>query len=365
MATPDALTQFRDIDFELFEEYATGLEEAVAGIERNVSQLASQPDDVVPVAALFRAFHNLKGDAALCRFEFGMQLAHLIESLLMRVRGGQLRFTAMLGEALLLALDRLELTVEAILAGKPAAHLRLEHLLDNLESLTSAPAANLDRAAADMIEQVSGFRPAAKSASSSAAQSLRGGARIDAGDDMAFFRLIARQLEQRSPLFDGRTARLLQLATAMNALGGQPVDPLQLEAAVYMHDVGMMMLPEPLWLRPGKLSEATWAQMHQHPYFGAGMLERMPNWAEAARIVAQHHEMPDGKGYPLGIKGAAISPGAKILAIADAFEAVMLKHRHRGQNLSLLRAAAEINACDTQFAQEWVGPFNQAVRKMI
>jgi len=49
----------------------------------------------------------------------------------------------------------------------------------------------------------------------------------------------------------------------------------------------------------------------------------------------------------------------------DAFEAVMLKHSHRGQNRSLVRAIAEINACDNQFAAEWIAPFNTVIRGRI
>jgi len=363
VAADQGLTDFRNIDFELFEEYAAGLDEAIAVIERGIRELNERPDDLSLVTLLFRSFHNLKGDAALCRFELGMQIAHQIESILMRLRDGQLRFTPLLGEALLLALDRLELSVDAVLSARPVSHLRVDLLLDTLGQLVDTHQSTMDRAAVDMIERVSGFRPA--TALPLPAKPAAQRAEKDAGGDMAFFRSIALQFERRSPLFEGRTSRLLQLALAMNELGGKPVDPTQLEAAVYLHDIGMMLLPEPLWLKPGKLSEAEWAQMRQHPAYGAGLLERIPGWREAAQIIAQHHEMPDGKGYPRGIGAAGITPGAKIMAIADAFEAVMLKHRHRGQNLSVLRAAAEINACESQFAQEWIGPFNQAVKKML
>lgn len=82
-------------------------------------------------------------------------------------------------------------------------------------------------------------------------------------------------------------------------------------------------------------------------------------------MIAQHHEMPDGGGYPQGVKGDEICDGAKILAIVDAFEAVMLKHIHRGKNRSVLRAIAEINACDNQFAPEWIVPFNSVIRRTI
>ena len=75
--------------------------------------------------------------------------------------------------------------------------------------------------------------------------------------------------------------------------------------------------------------------------------------------------MPDGAGYPAGLKADAICPGAKILATIDAFEAVMLKHTHRGHGRSMLRAIAEVNACDKQFAAEWISPFNAVIRRLI
>ena len=127
----------------------------------------------------------------------------------------------------------------------------------------------------------------------------------------------------------------------------------------------MMLLPESVWLKVGRLTADDKTQMHAHPEYAAGLLERMPGWQDAARIVREHHEMPDGRGYPAGLAGAAICPGAKILAIADAFEAVTLKQRHRGQTRSLLRAMAEINACDTQFDPPWIETFNQVIRRSL
>jgi HD-GYP domain-containing protein (c-di-GMP phosphodiesterase class II) len=105
--------------------------------------------------------------------------------------------------------------------------------------------------------------------------------------------------------------------------------------------------------------------LRTHPGYAEGILSRMDGWSEAAQMVAQHHETPDGLGYPAGIKANMICDGAKILAIVDAFEAVMLKHINRGKNRSVLRAIAEINACDNQFAPEWIEPFNQVIRRTV
>ena len=82
-------------------------------------------------------------------------------------------------------------------------------------------------------------------------------------------------------------------------------------------------------------------------------------------MIEQHHEMPDGEGYPGGLMADQICDGAKVLAIVDAFEAVMLKHINRGKNRSVLRAIAEINACDKQFAPEWIDAFNQVIRRAV
>ena len=60
----------------------------------------------------------------------------------------------------------------------------------------------------------------------------------------------------------------------------------------------MMLLPEPNWLKVGKMSDADKQMLRNHPGYAAGLLARMPGWREAAEIVAQHHEMPNGEGYP-------------------------------------------------------------------
>ena len=183
--------------------------------------------------------------------------------------------------------------------------------------------------------------------------------------DLGFFSGLALQLEARSSLLQGRTGRILALALDTNAAAGNPVVAEQLAAAVHMHDIGMMFAPESAWLKIGRQTAADRKLMHEHPIQAAGLLARMPGWGAAAEMVMQHHEMPDGGGYPAGLKGDAICPGAKIIAIIDAFEAVMLKHSHRGQTRSLVRAIAEINACDNQFAAEWIGPFHAVIRKMV
>lgn len=353
-------------DPELFREFADALTDRAPEIERDVARLRKTPNDRDITANLFRAVHNIKGDAALCKFDLGVAIAHPIETMMARFRDGEILFSDLLTELILLAIDRLELATDSLILNKPLDNLNLPILVQGLGEVAQEIAGQIDSSSADLIEAVTGFPPVLPDISSRAPKSSAPkGEQKNASGDLQFFRSLALQFESRSPLFKGRTMRILRLALETNKAADNAIDPIQLEAAVYLHDVGMMLLPESIWLKIGKMSPDDKVALRNHPGFAAGLLLRMPGWEAAAEMVAQHHEMPDGGGYPNSLSNAEICPGAKILAIVDAFEAVMLKHIHRGKNRSVLRAIAEINACDNQFAPEWITPFNAVIRKTI
>jgi len=353
-------------DREALEEFADALTDRAPQIEHDVARLKNNTHDKELTADLFRAIHNIKGDAALCKFQLGIAIAHPIESLMSRFREGELVFSELLAELILLSIDRVELATEALLAHKSLENLNLIELIEGLNQLSHKTAANIDNACADLIEIVTGFRPVTDHPPQKIPTIQTEPSEQDnSSDDLHFFRSLALQLESRSPLFKGRTTRILRLAQETNKVAGNLIDTLQLEAAVYMHDIGMMMLPENVWLKVGRLTQEDKAILRNHPGFAAGLLQRIPGWESAAQMVAQHHEMHDGGGYPSALASDAICAGAKLLAIVDAFEAVMLKHIHRGKNRSVLRAIAEINACNNQFAPEWITPFNAVIRKTM
>ena len=365
MAAPRTLSPLI-ADPEAFQDFVDSLIDLAPAIEHNVAELKKDPGNRAVVADLFRSIHNVKGDAALCKFELAVRIAHPIESVLSRLRDGSLHFSHLLGEVVLLAIDRLELAVDALASSRAYDHLKLDVLIQGLEQFEAASNEQVDEAAVRIIEAVTGFRPVSTPSTAPTPNvSHIPEQRDQVAADLTFFRQLALQLENHSQLFAGRSARLLRLAEETNNVAGRPVDPVQLEAAVYMHDIGMMFLPESVWLKVGKLSDEDKAALHHHPVLGAELLKRMPGWSEAARMVEQHHEMPDGTGYPKQLRNDDICDGAKILAIADAFEAVTLKHSHRGHGRSLLRAIAEINACQNQFAPPWIDFFNRVIRKQI
>ena len=354
-------------DREALEEFIESLSDLAPTIERDVARLKATPNDHEVTSSLFRAVHNIKGDATLCKVELAVTLVHPIETVLARFRNGEITFSDVLAEAILLAIDRIELAVEGLFSGRSLENLRLVILVEWLEKLAHSQPTEIDATAADLIEAVTGFRPAAENSQilRRPGVSLVRKTKSQAADDLRFFRTLAHQLEARSPLFKGRTTRLLRLASETNEEVGTLIDPNQLEAAVYMHDVGMMFLPESIWLKVERMSADDKQALRTHPQYAASLLQRMEGWQEAALMVSQHHEMPDGQGYPGSIQGDQICPGAKVLAIVDAFESIMLKHINRGRNRSVLRAIAEINACDNQFAPEWIEPFNRIIRRAV
>ena len=181
-------------------------------------------------------------------------------------------------------------------------------------------------------------------------------------DSSNIFEDLAESLDSRSPLWEGRTRRILEYCKLINnAIHGE-VDPSQLMAAVYMHDVGMALLSDAVLFKAGRYDSIEVMLLQQHPTQVYELLKQMPDWQEAAIMVQQHHEHFDGKGYPNGIAGNDLHTGAKIIAIADTFYSLTHDRTDRGFKKSLSRSLAEINKYNgTQFDPRLVEVFNLAL----
>lgn len=95
----------------------------------------------------------------------------------------------------------------------------------------------------------------------------------------------------------------------------------RLRWAALLHDIGKLQVSPKILNKPAKLEQREWRQIHRHPEAGARMVAPLAPWlGEWSSTVAQHHEKFDGSGYPHGLKGDEISLGARIVAVADAYE---------------------------------------------
>lgn len=97
----------------------------------------------------------------------------------------------------------------------------------------------------------------------------------------------------------------------------------QLRIGAMLHDIGKLTIPENLIMKKGLLTEEERAVLETHPRAGARLLEPMERYAGASSVVMQHHERIDGSGYPLGLRGRQISLNARIVAVADTFDAIV------------------------------------------
>jgi putative two-component system response regulator len=132
-----------------------------------------------------------------------------------------------------------------------------------------------------------------------------------------------------------------------------------LEFGAILHDIGQVRVPEAILLKAGPLTEEEWEEMRKHPLEGARMIEGIPYLAPAIPIVLHHHERWDGKGYPHGLMGDEIPEEARLLSVADTFDAMTSDRPYR-KALDLDTAKVEIiNHANGQFDPHMVGAFQQ------
>jgi HD-GYP domain-containing protein (c-di-GMP phosphodiesterase class II) len=123
----------------------------------------------------------------------------------------------------------------------------------------------------------------------------------------------------------------------------------QLRTAGLLHNIGLFGLPEELLLVTGKLNSVAQSQLAEHPARGEEALAAVPEFEEMASWVRWHHERPDGRGYPDKLRGAWIPLEAKILAVAQAYAALVLDQPRR-PGMSFAEAREKLSAgVDTEF----------------
>ena len=136
-----------------------------------------------------------------------------------------------------------------------------------------------------------------------------------------------------------------------------------IEFGALLHDIGKIGIDSEILRKPGPLTDEEWHIVYTHPQKGADILKDIPNLKDATNIVLSHHEKYDGTGYPKKLKGEEIPIGARLVAVANAFDSMTTDHPYRAA-LSAGEAIKElVNATGSQFCPRSIEAFISAFNK--
>jgi len=153
---------------------------------------------------------------------------------------------------------------------------------------------------------------------------------------------LAAALEARDPYTHGHSRRVARYSTLIAKRMGLPAKEVaRIRAAAAIHDVGKVEIPREVLSKSGRLNDEEFELIKRHPVEGARMVAALED-EELTRIVRHHHERLDGKGYPDRLRGSEIPLGARIIAVADTFDAITSTRPYRAatshkQALEVLR----------------------------
>lgn len=141
---------------------------------------------------------------------------------------------------------------------------------------------------------------------------------------------LANAIEARDMYTRDHVERVNAYVQAMaNELGWDSQRRSALEFGAILHDIGKIAVREAVLCKPGPLGKEEWQEMREHPIVGAKMIEGIPYLSPAIPIVLYHHERWDGSGYPEGLEGDEIPVEARMLAVADTFDAMTSDRPYR------------------------------------
>lgn len=354
-----------DLKEEIFELYEASLQTLV--------ELELVPHDNEMQRALFRSVHTIKGDLGLVGFSPMIEVLQYLEDILDMLRKGEVAYSNALHDLVVrlldkvtsfvdecvqhgkaqydkTALDQTSAVIKKFDVSKPHEH---EHLLREAIAINSDDVTQAQHQSA---------KPVIEIAKTGVPKNIH----PDKQTDLLFFRELMRPIEKRAGLPEGRGDKMAALALYINSLSDNPIAEDQLAVACYIHDFGLAFMPEDVVKKTDKLTDMEQNLLRSHVYKSTRLLEHLPAWDDARKIIMHHHEMKDGSGFPLGISGDTICEGAKLLAIIDTYINLTLVATQDRAVMSEIEAIIAINkGYKHVFSGKWLRLFNQGMADFL
>jgi putative nucleotidyltransferase with HDIG domain len=183
---------------------------------------------------------------------------------------------------------------------------------------------------------------------------------------MRTIKVLAQAIDARDHYTHSHSENVSRIAVAIaEEMGLATKDIETLREACELHDLGKIGIVDSILSKPASLTPEEWVEVRKHPAMGAQILEPLTFLNDVTELVRQHHEHFDGSGYPEGRKGDDILLGARIIHLADAYEAMTTPRAYRKNPLSKEQALEEVRKnTGTQFDPRVVEAFLKIVNKL-
>lgn len=173
-----------------------------------------------------------------------------------------------------------------------------------------------------------------------------------------FVEAFTAALDAKNTYTRGHSDRVAEIAAAIaKAVGLSKATQDSIHVAAHLHDIGKIGIPDNILLKPDRLSQEEFEVIKSHPQVGYEILNKVTILRPIAKVVRHHHERWDGGGYPSGLADKTIPLGARIIALADAFDAMTSARSYRAR-MSQAEAVSEVARCrGTQFDPDIANTF--------
>jgi len=178
---------------------------------------------------------------------------------------------------------------------------------------------------------------------------------------MATVEALALAIDARDRSSRSSLLREQRHAAALAQAFGLPADDVEcIRTAALLHDIGKLAVPDHILSKPGPLTDDERSKMQTHAGVGASIIEQVPFPQPVAELVRSHHERWDGNGYPDGLQGENIPLAARIVAVADSFDAITIDRPYRDARSPQEAYREIVGLAGIQFDPQVVKAFQRA-----